>query len=276
MTVARGARGGRRRAARAGRDRAHASPTRTPCPFSHRSGERDRAADLAAVVHAHGGARRARRSTAVARRPRARSTPSSQRRRYLDWLENIRPVVHLAPALVGPPDPGLVPRRGDLRRHGAAGGRRLGARPRRARHVVLVRACGRSRRSAGPTTRPSCAPSTRPTCSRRRRDILFLWVARMVMIGHRVHRRGAVRRRLHPLDDPGPRRPADVQVARHRDRPARRDRRARRRRHALRPARDVLDAGRALLRGEGRAGPPARQQALQRRRGSCCCAPTRA
>ena len=77
-------------------------------------------------------------------------------------------LVHLAPALVGPPDPRLVPRRGDVRRRRAARGRGLGAGPRRARHVVLVRRCGRSRRSAGPSRRPSCAPSTRPTCSRRR------------------------------------------------------------------------------------------------------------
>ena len=81
---------------------------------------------------------------------------------------------------------------------------------------------------------------------------------------HRVHRRGAVLRRLQPLDDPRPGRPPDVQVARHGDRPARRDRQARRGRHPLRAARDVLDAGRALLGGEGRAGPPARQQAVQR------------
>ena len=69
-------------------------------------------------------------------------------------------------------------------------------------------------------------PSTRPTCSRPARDIIFLWVARMVMFGHRVHRRAAVHRRPDPLGHPGARRPADVEVARHRDRPARPDRRA--------------------------------------------------
>ena len=70
---------------------------------------------------------------------RLRVHPESQRKRYLDWLAEHPALVHLAPALVGPPDPRLVPRRGDLRRHGAARGRRLGARSRRARHVVLVR-----------------------------------------------------------------------------------------------------------------------------------------
>ena len=74
----------------------------------------------------------------------------------------------------------------------------------------------------------------------------------------------AVPRRLHPLGDPGARRPAHVEVARHGHRPARADRRARRRRHALRPARDELDAGRALQRGQHQGGPRARQQALER------------
>ena len=96
------------------------------------------------------------------------------------------------------------------------------------------------------------------------RDILFLWVARMVMLGIEFTGAGAVLRRLQPLDDPGPGRAPDVQVARHRDRPARRDRQARRRRDALRAARDVLDAGRAVLRGEGHPGPPAGEQAVQR------------
>ena len=80
----------------------------------------------------------------------------------------------------------------------------------------------------------------------------------------RVHRRAAVLRRLQPRDDPGPRRPPDVEVARQRRRSARADRPARRRRDALRAAGDVLDAGRALLGREDRAGPPAGEQALQR------------
>ena len=82
--------------------------------------------------------------------------------------------------------------------------------------------------------------------------------------GPALHRGGPVRGRLHPLGDPGARRAAHVEVARHRHRPARRDRPPRRRRGALRAARDVLLAGRALLRREGPAGPGARQQALQR------------
>ena len=159
-----------------------------------------------------------------------------------------------------------------------ARGRGLGARPGRARHLVLVRRCGRSRRSAGRARPRSCAPSTRPTCSRTARDIIFLWVARMVMFGHRVHRRAPVHRREHPLGHPGARRAAHVEVARHRHRPARADRRRprppcssgrrvprlRRRRPALRAARDVLVAGRALQRGARQAGARPGEQALER------------
>ena len=47
-------------------------------------------------------------------------------------------VVHFAAALVGPPAAGLVPRRGDLRGRECPGRRGLGARSRRARHVVLL------------------------------------------------------------------------------------------------------------------------------------------
>ena len=58
---------------------------------------------------------------------RVRIHPEGQRRRYLDWLQQHPPVVHLAPAVVGPPDPGLVPRRRDLRRHRPAGRARAGS-----------------------------------------------------------------------------------------------------------------------------------------------------
>ena len=68
---------------------------------------------------------------------------------------------------------------------------------------------------------------------------------------------------IDPLDliDGGPRPPVFTA--------GRRLPRLRRRRGALRPAGDVLHPGRALQRGEDRAGPAAGQQALQRRRASC-------
>ena len=173
-------------------------------------------------------------------------------------------LVHLAPALVGPPAAGLVPRRGDLRRRRAARRARAGSATPTCSTPGSRPGCGRSRRWAGPSRRRSCAPSTRPTCYSTARDIIFLWVARMVMFGDRADRRDPVLRREHPLGDPGARRPAHVEVARHRHRPARADRAPRRRRAALRPARDVLGPGRALQRGARQAGPRPRQQALER------------
>ena len=257
---ARGARGGRRAAARGGRDRPHRALHARRAVLAP-LGRADRAADLPAVVHEDGGARRARDRRGGGRPPaRAPREPAQA----LPRLARGHPaLVHLAAALVGPPDPRLVPRGGDLRRHGAARGRRLGARPRRARHVVLVRPV--AVRHARLARRHARAARVLP--DRRALDGPRHPLPLGRADGHardRVHRRGPVLRRLQPLDDPRPRRAPDVQVARHGHRPARGDRPARRRRHALRPARDVLHAGRALLRGEGRAGPPARQQALQR------------
>ena len=86
----------------------------------------------------------------------------------------------------------------------------------------------------------------------------------MIMTGLEFAGDDSLPRRLRPLGDPGPRRPADVEEPRHRDRPAGGDRRPRRRRAALRPAGDVLDPGRPLLRRQGRAGPRPGQQALER------------
>ena len=82
----------------------------------------------------------------------------------------------VAAALVGPPAAGLVSRGRGPRGRERARRRGLGARPRRARHLVLVRVCGRSRRSAGPRRRPSCALSDRRAVDGVR-DIIFLWVA---------------------------------------------------------------------------------------------------
>ena len=125
-------------------------------------GRADRAARLAAVVHAHG-----RAGQAGDRRRAERAGPVLARELHarLPELDGEHPaLVHLAPAVVGPPDPGLVPRRGALRGHRAARGRGLGARPRRARHLVQLGAVPVRRRSAGPRTRRRCARSTRPTC----------------------------------------------------------------------------------------------------------------
>ncbi len=122
----------------------------------------------------------------VVREGRVRIHPESQRRRYLDWLENIRPWCISPPAVVGPPDPGLVSRA--TGRPTSAPSRRrarAGARPRRARHVVLARRCGPSRRSAGRSDTDELRAFYPTDVLSTARDILFLWVARMVMMGLR-------------------------------------------------------------------------------------------
>ena len=110
-----------------------------------------------------------------------------------------------------------------------------------------ARRCGRSRRSAGPNETPELRAFYPTDVLVTAREIIFLWVARMVMMGLEFAGDDPVPRRLRPLGDPGARRAADVEEPRHRHRPARRDRRPRRRRAALRAAGDVLDPGRALL-----------------------------
>ena len=71
-------------------------------------------------------------------------------------------------------------------------------------------------------------------------------------------------RRDHPLDRARARRPADVEVARHRHRPARADRAARHGRDPLRPDEELAHAGRALLVLGDRGGREALEQALER------------
>ncbi len=133
-------------------------------------GRAHRAADLPAVVHAHG---RARRAGDRRRARRARAHPPRVAEPPLPRVARGDPaVVHQPPAVVGPPAAGLVPRRRDPRRHRAARGRGLGARPRRARHVVLLRAvalrdarlAARDARAARLLSRPTCC-SPRATSS---------------------------------------------------------------------------------------------------------------
>ena len=225
-------------------------------PFSHRSGERIeplislqwfcRMDELAAPA------------IEVVERDEVRIMPEQWKRVYLDWMRQHPALVRLAPALVGPPAAGLVlrpdgeeivvePRSAPRAAAGAAATRARCARTRTCSTPGSARRCGRSRPSAGPTTTPELRAFYPTDFLTTARDIIFLWVARMVMMGLEFAGDDPVPRRLRPLGDPGARRAADVEVARHRDRPARRDRRPRRRRAALRPAGDVLDPGRALL-----------------------------
>ena len=112
------------------------------------------------------------------------------------------------------------------------------------------------------------------------RDIITLWVARMVIFGLFNRERRAVPRRLYPPDHPGWQRPADVEVGRQRRRPGRHHRDLRRRCPAVHARRRCdrnagpADPGRAAQasRRPGdqhvravRTRPQLRQQVLERR-----------
>ena len=212
-------------------------------------GRARRAAHLAAVVHAHGRARRAgdRRG---AGRPRADPSPSAvARATSTGWRTSARGASRASCGGVTRSPSGTAARRRTSARSRPRA--RAGRGPGRARHLVQLGAVAvRDARLARADARTAAFYPTDVLSTAR--DILFLWVARMVMMGLEFPATSRSRR-LHPLGDPGARRPADEQVARHGHRPARRDRRARRRRRALRPAGDVLDPGRALQRGEDRS-----------------------
>ena len=87
------------------------------------------------------------------------------------------------------------------------------------------------------------------------RDIIFLWVARMIMMG--IEFVGDVPFGdvyIHSVIQAPRRAPHDEESLGTGIDPLERDRRARRRRAALRPAGDVLDPGRALLRRQVEQG----------------------
>ena len=221
------------------------------------------AARLAAVVLRHDPPRRSRPSPR-SRRGGCASRPPKWGEVYLDWMREIRPVVRQPPALVGPPAAGLLPRRRGATSAGAPPRARAGSATRTSSTPGSARRCGRSPPSAGPSRPPSSRRSTRPQVLSTARDIIFLWVARMVMMGieymgeepfsdvyiHSVVQAPDGRRMSKSLGtgiDP---------IEHHRE--------PRRRRPALRPADDVEHPGRALLRRPHRPGPPARHQALER------------
>ena len=132
-------------------------------PFSHRSGERIeplislqwfmRMDELAAPA------------IEVVRSGKVRIHPESQRRRYLEWLENIRPWCISRQLWWGHQIP--VWYRGSETYRRPRGARRggLGARPRRARHLVLERAVAVRDARLARSDAVSWPPSTRPTRS---------------------------------------------------------------------------------------------------------------
>ena len=182
-------------------------------------------------------------------------------------------LVHLAPALVGPPDPGLVRRgRQGLRRPqrsrspGQGARQAAAARRGRAGHLVLLGAGALLHaRLAGQDARPGAVPALQRAGDRLRHHLL---------LGRPddhdddpLHRPGPVSRRVHPR--PGARcaRPQDEQVRGQRAGPGRPDRRHRagaaagQAHHRPAQARD-----RAAGAQEHREGIPRGHSGLRRRR----------
>ena len=152
-------------------------------------------------------------------------------------------LVHLAPALVGPPDPGLVrPGRqavfvgeseaeeADAPRHY---GRTCCAATRTCSTPGSRRRCGRSRPWAGRRDTRSWSATTRPRAGHRLRHHLLLGRPDDDD-GPALHGRGAVPHRLHPRPRARRARPEDVEDQGQRHRPLGADRRLRRRCAALR------------------------------------------
>ena len=141
----------------------------------------DRAADLAAVVHAHGRARGA----GARRRPR-RPRPHPPRGPAPPLLRvdgEHPPLVHLAPAVVGPPDPRLVPRRGDLLRHRAAARARAGSSDPDVLDTWFSSGLWPFATLGWPEDTPELRAFYPTDVLSTARDIIFLWVARMIMFG---------------------------------------------------------------------------------------------
>ena len=142
---------------------ARTEPYTRAVPYSHRSGERIE--PLISLQWFMAMEELARPAIAAVHDGSLRVHPESQRKRYLDWLENIRPWCisrqlwwgHQIPVWYRGEETyvGTEPPEGDGWSATPTCSTR-GSRP----------GSGRSRRWAGPTTRPSCARSTRPTCCR--------------------------------------------------------------------------------------------------------------
>ena len=187
----------------------------------------------------------AERAMAAVREGRTRFVTPRFEKVFFDWMERHPRLERQPPAVVGPPHPGVVlPRRprhrvrppGRARLPAPACGRpaRSCARTRTSSTPGSRAGCGRSRRSAGPSRPPTCARYYPGTVMETGYDIIFFWVARMMMLGEWLTGREPFRHRLPARHGPRPVRRQDVQDQGQRGRPAGGHRRGRRRRAAVR------------------------------------------
>ena len=154
-------------------------PRRSPLPALRRA---DRAAHLAAVVLRHEGAGRARDRRRQGR-PAALSPRGAAHQGLPRLAREHPPLVHLAPAVVGPPDPRVVPRTGRSTWAPSRPRARAGSATPTCSTPGSPPRCGRSPPWAGPRTRPQLRAFYPTDALVTGRDIIFLWVARMVMMG---------------------------------------------------------------------------------------------
>ena len=204
--------------------------------------------------------------------------PKNWEKTYFDWMENIQPWCisrqlwwgHQIPAWYGPDGEVFVAEDGGAsaalakERYGKATGRSPATRT--CSTPGSPRRCGRSRRSAGRTRRRSSKRYYPTDVLVTGFDIIFFWVARMMMMGIALHGKEPFRDvYIHALvrDEKGA---EDVEVEGQRHRPARPDRRIRRRRaplHAVRPWRrraatssSRISASRATATSRPSSGTP--------------------
>ena len=120
---------------------------------------------------------------AVARRRAALSPREPLDRRVPELAREHPALVHLAPALVGPPAAGLVPRRRDLRGRGAAAEGDGWERDPDVLDTWFSSALWPFATLGWPRETPELSAFYPTDVLVTARDIIFLWVARMVMMG---------------------------------------------------------------------------------------------
>ena len=160
---------------------ARTEPFEHEVPFSQRSGQRDRAADLPAVVHAHG---RARGSCDPGRQGRDGALSPRLKPQDLPRLDGEHPaLVHQPPALVGPPAAGLVPRSGDLRRQRRPPRGEGWTRDPDVLDTWFSSALWPFATLGWPDRTPDLTAFYPTDVLSTAREIINLWVARMIMMG---------------------------------------------------------------------------------------------
>ena len=181
----------------------HQEPYTHEVPYSHRSGERIE--PLISLQWFMAMDELAKPAIEAVRSGRVTIHPESQSRRYVEWLENIRPWCisrqlwwgHQIPVWYGDEEQTYV---GTDPPEGAGWERDPDV-----LDTWFSSALWPFATLGWPKDTPELRAFYPTDVLVTARDILFLWVARMVMMGLRFRRRHPVHRRLHHLGDPGAR-----------------------------------------------------------------------